>query len=102
MMPELVMVFYLFPGLFYIIIGMPTFLIYDFGIFFLAFMGGVSSGSVLAVALMFDYISAIIFYVRVLVQSIRLVMMLGTYAGMHDVTLFFAFNQKMFLGYENL
>jgi len=102
MMPELILVFYLFPGLFYIIIGIPTFLIYDFGIFFLAYMGGVAAGSVLAIALMFDYISVIIFYVRILVQSVRLVLMLGTYAGMHDVVLYFSFSQKMFFGSENL
>ena len=102
MMQELILVFYLFPGLFYIILGVPTFLIYDFGIFFLAYMGGVSAGSVLAVALMFDYISVIIFYVRILVQSVRLVLMLGTYAGMHDVVLYFSFSQKMFFGAENL
>jgi hypothetical protein len=89
MMPELILVFYLFPGLFYIIIGVPTFLIYDFGIFFLSYIVGVAAGSVLAVALMFDYISVIIFYVRILVQSVRLVLMLGTYAGMHDVVLYF-------------
>jgi len=102
MMPELILVFYLFPGLFYIIIGVPTFLIYDFGIFFLAYMGGVAAGSVLAVALMFDYISVIIFYVRILVQSVRLVLMLGTYAGMHDVVLYFSFSQNMFFGSETL
>jgi hypothetical protein len=81
---------------------MPTFLIYDFGIFFLTYMGGKGSGTVLAVALMFDYISVIIFYTRILVQGVRLVLMLGTYASMHDVVLYFSFGQKMFLGAETL
>lgn len=101
-MPELVLVFYLFPGLYYIIIGMPTFLIYDFGIFFLTYMGGKGSGTVLMVALMFDYISVIIFYTRILVQGVRLVLMLGTYASMHDLVLYFSFGQKMFIGSETL
>ena len=100
MMPELVLVFYLFPGLYYIIIGMPTFLIYDFGIYFLAYMGGVGKQSILSVVLMFDYINVIIFYTRILVQGVRLVLMLGTYASMHDFVLYFSFNQKMFLGAE--
>jgi len=65
-------------------------------------MGGVAAGSILAISLMFDYISVIIFYVRILVQSVRLVLMLGTYAGMHDVVLYFSFSQKMFFGSENL
>ena len=54
MMPELVLVFYLFPGLYYIIIGIPTFLIYDFGIYFLAYLRGVGAGAVIVVELMFD------------------------------------------------
>jgi apolipoprotein N-acyltransferase len=29
-------------------------------------------------------------------------MMLGTYASMHDLILYFSFNQKMFLGSENI
>ena len=102
MMPELILVFYLFPGLYYIIVGIPTFLIYDFGIFFVTYMGGVSRGPVMTVALMFDYITVIIFYTRILVQGIRLVLMLGTYASMHDVVLYFSFGQKMFLGAETL
>jgi hypothetical protein len=100
MMPELVLVFYLFPGLYYIIIGIPTFLIYDFGIYFLAYLRGVGAGAVLFVELMFDYIAVIIFYTRILVQGVRLVLMIFTYASMHDLVLYFTFGQKMFLGAE--
>lgn len=101
-MPELILVFYLFPGLYFIIIGIPTFLIYDFGIFFLAYLRGVGSTSLLAYELMFDYIAVIIFYTRILVQGVRLVLMIFTYASMHDLVLFFSFNQKMFLGSETV
>jgi hypothetical protein len=100
MMPELVLVFYLFPGLYYIIIGIPTFLIYDFGIYFLAYLRGVGATSLFIYELMFDYIAVIIFYTRILVQGVRLVLMISTYASMHDVVLFFSFGQKMFLGAE--
>jgi len=99
-MPELVLVFYLFPGLYFIIIGIPTFLIYDFGIFFLAYMKGTGNSSVSAVELVFDYIAVIIFYTRILVQSVRLVLMIATYASMHELVMFFSFSQKMFLGAE--
>jgi len=100
LMPELALVFYLFPGLYFIIIGIPTFLIWDFGIFFLVYLRGVGSSTLLFVELVYDYLSVIIFYTRILVQGVRLVLMLGTYAGMHDVVLFFSFSQKMFLGSE--
>lgn len=100
MMPELVLVFYLFPGLYYVIIGIPTFLIYDFGIFFLAYLKGVGGSSISFIEVMFDYIAVTIFYTRILVQGIRLVLMIFTYASMHDFVMLFSFNQKMFLGAE--
>ena len=49
---------------------------------------------------MYDYLAVIIFYTRILVQGVRLVLMLFTYISMHDVVLFFGFFQKMFLGSE--
>ena len=96
------LVFYLFPLLYFIIIGIPTFLIYDFGIFFLAYLRGVGGSSILFFELLYDYIAVIIFYTRIVVQGIRLVLMLFTYLGMHDVVLYFLFNQNFFLGFENL
>lgn len=99
-MPELVLVFYLFPGLYFIIIGIPTFLIWDFGIFFLAYLRGIGPSPVLIFELVYDYIAVIIFYTRILVQGVRLVLMLFTYISMHDLVLFFSFSQKMFLGSE--
>ena len=101
MMPELVMVFYLFPMLYYIIIGIPTFLIYDFGIYFLVYLRGAGKSKLLFVELVQDYIAVIIFYTRILVQGVRLVLMIFTYAGLHDTVLFFSFGQNMFLSYEN-
>lgn len=99
-MPELTLVFFLFPGLYFIILGIPTFLIWDFGIFFLVYLRGVGSSALLTIELMYDYLATIIFYTRILVQGVRLVLMLFTYVSMHDVTLFFSFGQKMFLGSE--
>ena len=99
-MPELILVFYLLPGLYFIIIGIPTFLAYDFGIFFLAYLKGIGASPVLIFELMYDYIQLLIFYTRILVQGVRLILMLFTYASMHDLVLLFSFNQKMFLGAE--
>lgn len=102
MMPELILVFYLFPGLFYIILGIPTFLIYDFGIFFLTYIRGKEGSKSFLLALCFDYINVIIFYIRILIQGIRLVLMLVTYLSMQDVVLYFSFSQKIFFGSETL
>lgn len=101
-MPELILVFYLFPILYFIIIGIPSFLIYDFGIFFLIYLKGVGSSSTIIFELLFDYIAVIIFYTRITVQGVRLILMLFTYISMHDLVLLFSFNQKILLGYDSL
>lgn len=75
---------------------------YDFGIYFLAYLKGVGSSPVLIFELMYDYIAVIIFYTRILVQAVRLVLMIFTYASMHEYVMFFGFGQKMFLGAESL
>lgn len=100
-LPELLLVFYFLPILYFIIFGIPTFLIYDFGIFFLVYLRGVGSSSNIISELMFDYIAVLIFYTRILVQGIRLVLMLFTYLSMNDFVLYFSFNQSLFLGSES-
>jgi hypothetical protein len=95
-----VTIFYLFPALYYIILGIPTFLVYDFGIFFLAYLRGVGPSPVLILELMYDYIAFIAFYVRLLVQGVRLILMTFTYASLHDLIVFFSFDQKLSLGSE--
>jgi hypothetical protein len=44
--PEFMLVFYLFPCLYFIILAVPTYLAYDFGIFFLAYLRGVAPSPV--------------------------------------------------------
>lgn len=99
--PEVIMVFYLFPCLYYIILSVPTYLSYDFGIFFLAYLRGVGPSPVLVAELMYDYIAFIAFYIRLFVQGVRLFLMTGTYVSMHDLILFFSYDQKMMLGSES-
>lgn len=100
MFPELGLLWCLFPGLYFIIVGIPTALIYDFGIFFLAYLKGVGTTPVLIFELVYDFIAVVIFYTRILVQGVRLILMLFTYASMHDLVLYFSFDQTMFLGAE--
>jgi len=65
MMPELTLVICLFPGLYFIILGIPTFLIFDFGIFYLAYLKGIGASPVITFELMYDYIAIIIFYTNI-------------------------------------
>jgi hypothetical protein len=96
------MLFYLFPGLYYIILSIPTFLSYDFGIFFLAFLRGVGASPVLIFELMYDYIAFAAFYIRLIVQGVRLVLMIFTYGSMHDLILFFNIDQRLLVGNDSI
>jgi len=100
--PEFMMVLYLFPGLYFIILSIPTFLSYDFGIFFLAFLRGVGASPVLIFELMYDYIAFAAFYIRLCVQGVRLVLMLFTYASMHDLILFFNIDQRFVMSNQSI
>jgi len=98
--PEIIMIFYSFPFLYYIIISMPTYLLYDFGIYFLTYLRGVGSTSLLTMELMYDYIAFSAFYIRLMVQGVRLVLMIFTYISLHDLIIFFDFDLKLFTGFE--
>jgi len=95
--PEIAFLFYLFPSLYFIIFGIPTLLAYNFGIYFLAYLRGVGDSPVLIFELMYDYIAVIIFYTRITVQGVRLVLMLGTFASLNEFILNFSFPQKSFI-----
>lgn len=98
--PEVIMIFYSFPFLYYIIISMPTYLIYDFGIYFLTYLRGAGTSSILLMELMYDYIAITAFYVRLMVQGVRLILMIFTYISLHDLIIFFDFDLKLFTGFE--
>lgn len=98
--PELILFFYLLPALYGLILGIPASLIYDFGILFLAYLRGVGATPIILYELMFDYINIIIFFTRILVQGVRIILMVFTYASMHDYILYFCHSPANFLQYE--
>jgi len=72
-------------------VGVPTLLVYDFGVYFLGYLRGVGASASSIIELLFDYISIIIFYTRIIVQGVRIVLMLFTYIGFHDTILYFSY-----------
>jgi hypothetical protein len=90
------LLFYLLPGLFYLIIFIPVNLIYDFGGLFLAYLRGVGATPLILYELMFDYIAFLIFGVRILVQGVRIILMIFTYASMHELIMFMYQSQATF------
>ena len=77
--PELMLMIYLIPFLVYLIFGMPSVLLIDFSNYFLMFIRGSGTYSLLSAELMYDYINAGAFYVRLGVQWVRLFIMFLTF-----------------------
>lgn len=100
--PELMFVLYVFPFLYYIILLIPTCLVFDFGIYFLGYLKGVGSSPVMLLELVYDYISFAAFYIRVLVQAVRLLLMSFTYASLHDFIIFYSLDQRWLTGSESI
>jgi hypothetical protein len=99
--PQLIMSIYLFPFIYYIIFFIPFSLLYDYGSYFLSYLNGVGKSSTLAVELLFDYIAVSIFYLRLMVQNVRLVFMLFTYAELHEMIVFYSIDKNLFLANDS-
>lgn len=95
--PEIALVFYIFPLLYILILCIPSFLWYDFGIYFLSYLRGVGPTPVIFLELLYDYIALLAFYIRLIVQGVRLLLMFFTYASLHDLILYFNWDQIFFI-----
>jgi hypothetical protein len=95
--PQLIMSIYLFPFIYFIILFMPISLLYDYGSYFLTYLNGVGKSSVLMLELLFDYIAVSIFFLRLMVQNVRLVFMLFTYGELHELVIFFNIDRNLIL-----
>lgn len=84
----------LLPVFFFTIVGVPTFLIYDFGLYFLVYLRGAGTTSLFLFELMYDYIAVMVFYTRIIVQNIRLLLMFFTVISLYDVFIFFSLSTQ--------
>jgi hypothetical protein len=55
----------------------------------------------MAVELTYDYIAIAAFYIKLIVQAVRLILMAGTYMSMHDLILYSPYDRKAMLGCDN-
>lgn len=98
--PEISLVFYNLPFLYYMIVLMPLFLLYDFGIYFITYLRGASSVSSILMEALYDYIALAAFYIRLLVQNVRLLLMTFTYFSLYECVLNFVSFSWWFNSYE--
>lgn len=69
------------------LVAIPINLIYDFGLFFIAYIRGASNTSSLFFELIYDYIGMVAFFTRLIVQFVRIVLMFVVYCMMHDAVI---------------
>jgi hypothetical protein len=65
---SIMVVYYSLFIMFLFILGMPTFLLYDLGIYFLVYLKGVGKSSNCFIEVVYDYIACVVFYTRIFAQ----------------------------------
>jgi hypothetical protein len=101
-MPETALFFFFLPLLYYTIANTPTYLLYDFGILYTCYLKGVVPTPNLIFELVFDYVSVICYYIRIMTQAVRLALMFVAYAGLHDFVLYTHYDNKGLVGNESI
>ena len=81
------MIFYHLPFLYYMTVLIPTLLLYDFGIYFATYLRGASTTPSFVMELLYDYIAFSAFYIRLLVQNVRILLMTFTYFSLYECIL---------------
>jgi len=96
-LPEFLTFMYSIPGIFYVVFSVPTYLLYDYGLYYGTYLRGASVSSFLIYELGYDIIMISVFYIRLALQAIRLVLMFIACASYYDYILFYNYKHGMFL-----
>jgi len=96
-MPEFLTFVYSVPGIFYVVFSIPTYLLYDYGIFYGTYLRGASISSFFLYEFGYDIIMICVFYIRLALQAIRLVLMAIACASYYDYVMFYNYKNAMFI-----
>lgn len=97
----LIMSYYSIFIMFVFVLGMPTLILYDLGIFFLAYLKGAGRNPNSLVEVVFDYIACVVFYTRIIAQWVRIVLMLITFISLSHYVAEFEITNNALIGSEN-
>lgn len=97
----LIMSYYSIFIMFVFVLGMPTLILYDLGIFFLAYLKGAGRNPNSLVEVVFDYIACVVFYTRIIAQWVRIVLMLITFISLSHYVAEFEITNSALIGSEN-
>jgi len=96
-LPEFTTFMYSIPGIFYVVFSVPTYLLYDYGLFYGTYLRGASVSSFFIYELGYDIIMISVFYIRLALQAIRLVLMFIACASYYDYILFYNYKHTLFI-----
>lgn len=98
---SLLLSYYSVAILFFFILGMPTLVLYDLGIFFLTYLRGAGKSSNIISETIFDYVACIIFYSRILAQWVRVILMFVTFMSLSHFVSEFGLTNNLFIMNED-
>lgn len=96
-LPEFMTFVFSIPGLFYVVFSIPSYFIYDYGIFYGTYLRGASISSFFLYEFGYDIIMICVFYIRLALQAIRLVLMTIACASYYDYVMFYNYKSLMFV-----
>lgn len=86
---EVMFIFLFLPLLMYILFLIPIYLLFDYGMHFLAYLRGAGSTSSLIMEFIYDCIAFLAFFIRLSVQNVRLLLITLTFFSLYEFVLFF-------------
>lgn len=92
----------LVPLLYYFIGFFPTVLLWDYGVYFLVYLRGCGGSKVFFIEFFYDFLALLVYYIRLVVQNVRLVLCIVTFINMHDLVLHLNFNSNSLLASEDI
>jgi hypothetical protein len=77
-------------------------LAFDFGIFFLAYLGGAGKTSLLLGEIFSDTVAFAVFYIRKLIHAVRLAIVSGVIFELQEFVMLYSYDQYFFIGNESI
>lgn len=96
-LPEFLTFIYSIPGIFYVVFSTPTYLLFDYGLFYGTYLRGASLSSFFLYEFGYDIIMICVFYIRLALQAIRLVLMAIACASYYDYIMFYNYKNCMLI-----
>jgi hypothetical protein len=99
---DVISIFLFLPALCYILIFVPIYLIWDYGMYFLTYLRGAGSTSSIIMEFVYDCIAFLAFFIRLSVQSVRLLLITLTFFSLYEFILFYINANWFYSNFEQI